>query len=247
MKKIFLITILNLISLQSIYSQYRDDYFYLTAGYNFTFPSAGDLNYIIDRYNETRNYLTKDMGNVNSLSGPAFSAGYGMSTGEGAWIFEGGITFNSSGEKSAEGVVQGVTAQRDLKVKTFLVNLGIGYLFNSGKLFEYGFGLFTDIGSLKIETRVYNQGDAIPDYTDITPEGNTSLLAFTPTGFFNINFTKSAALSVRPFYFGQIFKQDLTEVNKTLNPNTWIYDDSENFDSETLSSFGFELKAVISF
>lgn len=245
-KKIFPLLI-NFFLISSIYSQSNEDHFYIIGGYNFLFPPADDLNYIIGRYNETRDYLTTEMGDIKSLSGPAFAVGYSISTGENAWILEGGITFNNSGTKSAKGVVQGQNAERDLKMKIFLVNLGFGYILNAGKQFEYGFGLYSNIGNIKIETRVYYDNQTVPDYTDITPAGSSTSVAFTPTIYLNLNFTRALAVSVRPFYSAQFLQHDLTDVNAAINPNTWTNDDPANFDSETFSGFGIELDGKISF
>ncbi|MBK8551745.1 MAG: hypothetical protein IPL53_12050 [Ignavibacteria bacterium] len=68
----------------------QDEKIYLTAGYNFNFPNASSVNFIIDRYNETRSYLTTKMDNINSMSGFDFSVGGIFSTG---LLLEGGVTF----------------------------------------------------------------------------------------------------------------------------------------------------------
>ncbi len=247
MKKIILVTSILIITSAQCFSQKSDRYFYVAGGYNFLFPSASDLNYVIDRYNATRSYLTKKMDHVGTVSGPAFALGIGLINNDNTLLIEGGATFRNSGKLSAEGVVSGVTGHRDLKITSTIINFGLGYLFGAGKKFEYGIAMFTDIGSFKVKSRTYNSGQAEPEYTDITPDAFTTGLAFTPTGMFNLNITNNIGISIRPFYYAQIFKQDLLELDKTLNPNTWPTDDTEKMDSETLSGPGIDLKAVVSF
>ncbi|MEZ4823594.1 MAG: hypothetical protein R2942_14800 [Ignavibacteria bacterium] len=40
---------------------------------------------------------------------------------------------------------------------------------------------------------------------------------------------------------------DLTDVHTALNPNTWQNDNASEYNSETFSGFGVDLKGVISF
>ncbi len=242
MKNIFVL-IFILASFSSAVSQNRNEKFYVTAGYNFNFPNASSVNFIIDRYNQTRSSLTTKMDNINQMSGFDVSAGAIIND----FILEAGLTFRNSGEKYAVGTFSGTEARRDFKVNNFLVNLGLGYLISSGDVFEFGLGMFLDIGSIKYETRVYNTNDTPPGYTDITPTYNSLALGFTPTVFLNVNFAKNIGISVRPYYFGQIFSQDLTDINVSLNPNTWYTDDPNDYDSETFSGFGIDLKGVVSF
>ncbi|MBK8551746.1 MAG: hypothetical protein IPL53_12055 [Ignavibacteria bacterium] len=104
-----------------------------------------------------------------------------------------------------------------------------------------------DIGSVTYDTRVYDQSETPPDYTDITPVSSGLALGFTPTAFLNLNFNENIGITVRPYYFAQIFSEDLTDINAALNPNTWQNDEPDEYDSETFSGFGVDLKAVVSF
>ncbi len=242
MKKI-LFYLLTLAAFNIANSQDLEEKLYLTGGYNFNFPNASSVNFIIDRYNETRSYLSTKMDNVNTMSGLDFSFGGVINS----MILEAGVTFNNSGVKYAQGTVSGVEAKREFKVYNFFANLGIGYLVQTKSPFDYGFGLFLDIGSFSYETRVYNLNSPPPDYTDITPTSSTLALGFTPTLFLNLNFSKNIGITVRPYYLAQVFSQDLTDVNIALNPNTWQSDEPSEYDSETFSGFGVDLKAVVSF
>ena len=245
MKKILLLFFIFL-SLNSSFSQDINTKFYITGGYTFNFPNASSVNFIIDRYNNTRNYLTKKMDNINTLSGTDFSAGAILDLDESAMLIEGGVTFKNSGTKYAEGTVSGENFQRDFKVYNFLVDIGFGYLFNYNKPLDYGIGMFVDFGSFTYDTRIYKTNETPPDYTDISP-ANSSALSFTPVAFLNINLNDHFGISVRPYYFAQILSMDLTDVHTALNPNTWQNDNASEYNSETFSGFGVDLKGVISF
>ena len=242
MKKI-LFTLFILTFFENANSQNLDNQLYFTGGYNFNFPNASSVNFIIDRYNDTRSYLTTKMDNINSMTGFDLSVGGVLND----MILEAGLTFKSSGVKYAEGTVSGIPYRRDFKVSNFFVDLGIGYLMESKSPVKFGFGLFTDIGSFTYKTRVYNVNETPPDYTDVTPTSSSLALGFTPTLFLNANFNDNIGISIRPYYLAQVFSQDLTDVNAALNPSTWQNDEPDEYDSETFSGFGVDLKAVISF
>lgn len=245
MKKI-LTFLLLFISLNKTFSQELDLKFYVTGGYNFNFPNASSVNYIINRYNDTRNYLTTQMGEINTLSGTDFSAGILLEGNNSALLIEAGLTFKNSGVKYAEGTVSGDSFRRDFKIYNTLFNFGAGYMLNYKKPVDIGLGLFVDFGSFTYDTRIYKTNETPPDYTDISP-ANSSALSFTPVVFLNLNIIDNFAISVRPYYFAQLFSQDLTDVHTALNPNTWQNDNADDYNSETFSGFGVDLKGVISF
>ncbi|MBS1517661.1 MAG: hypothetical protein JSS91_06210 [Bacteroidetes bacterium] len=250
MKKFITITSVFIIFFAAVsnsFSQANNVKVYIAGGYNFNFPKASSVNFIINRYNQTRSNLTKTMDNVNSMSGLTLALGGILESYNSSVLLEGGVTFKNSGEKKAEGVFSGNDVRRDFKVSSTLVNVGMGYMLNSNNPVDFGLGLFVDFGSVKYKTRVYTAGETVPDYTDIETGSSTLSLGFTPTAFLNVYPVDNFGVSVRPYYFAQIFTQDLEEVNKTLNPNTWMNDDPESYNKETLSGFGVDVKAMIIF
>jgi hypothetical protein len=227
------------------FAQRPENRIYMAGGFNYQIASAAPLDYVIDRYNETRNYLTDEMDKVNHMSGAAFSFGFGMGEDVDFLLFEMGLTLGGSGTLTSEGVVNGVRQSRDLKVTSFYINTGFAYLIQTEQKFEYGIGLFVDYGGFRVRTRTYNTGQAVPDFKDIG-ESNT-LVGLTPTIFLDYNFSETFGLSLRPYYRAQIYDNDMSYVSKEINPNTYQNDDYESSHGAMLNGFGGELKAIFFF
>ncbi|MBX7042901.1 MAG: hypothetical protein K1X85_08360 [Ignavibacteria bacterium] len=218
---------------------------YMAGGYSFQTVTADPMNYIIDRYNETRDYLTEEMGDMSFSSGPAFSFGFGMGEDEDFILLEIGLTLGSTGNKTASGPVDGVSKTRDVKISSYYINTGFAYLLQNENKFEYGLGLYIDYGGFRVKTRLYNSNSSKPTFTDIGE--SQTLLAFTPTLFLDYNFSDQFGLTLRPYYRAQILTQDLAYVNEYLNPNTYRNDDPEKQKGVILSGVGAELKAIFYF
>ncbi len=243
-KGILLATLLFITS--SVFAQRPENRMYMAGGFNYQLASGGPLDYVIDRYNQTRDYLTDEMDKVDHMSGAAFSFGFGMGEDVDFLLFEIGLTIGGSGSLSAEGPVNGVQQVRDLKVKSFLINTGFAYLIQTEQKFEYGIGLFVDYGGFNVRTRTYTAGQNAPDFKDVGDQNNT-LVGLTPTIFLDYNFSETFGLTLRPFYRYQIYENDMSYVSKEINPNTYNNDDYESTQGAMLDGFGGELKAVFFF
>ena len=230
----------------NVFAQRPENRMYMAGGYNYQLASGGPLDYVIDRYNQTRSYLTDEMDKVNHMSGVAFSFGFGMGEDVEFLLLEMGLTLGGSGTLSASGPVNGVQQVRDLKVKSFLINTGFAYLIQTEQKFEYGIGLFVDYGSFKVRTRTYNANQTAPDFKDIADQANT-LVGLTPTVFLDYNFSETFGITLRPFYRFQIYENDMSYVSKEINPNTYNNDDYESTQGSMLGGFGGEIKAIFYF
>lgn len=240
----FTFVFMLLVSIPAI-AQRPENSVYMAGGYSFQFVTADPMNYIIQRYNETRDFLTEDMGDINFSSGAAFSFGFGMGEDEDFLLFEIGLTLGSTGPKSAVGPVDGVSKTRDVKLASYYINTGFAYLLQNENKFEYGLGLFIDYGAFRAKTRIYNTNSSKPTFTDIgEPQ---TLLAFTPTLFLDYNFSDQFGLTFRPYYRAQLVSQDLSYVNEFLNPSTYRNDDISKQEGVIMSGIGAELKALFFF
>ncbi len=218
---------------------------YMAGGFNYQFATAPPLDFIIDRYNDTRDYLTDDLDKLNHMSGAAFSYGFGMGEDVDFLLFEIGLTIGGSGPLTSEGIVNGVKQKRDLKVSSYYINTGFAYLIQTEQKFEYGIGMFIDYGGFRVRTRTYNSGQAEPDFRDLG-DVNT-LVGLTPTVFLDYNFSETFGITLRPYYRFQFYDNDLQYVNKELNPNTWQNDAYDSQHGSMLSGFGSEMKAIFFF
>jgi len=216
-KKTILLFILFSFFTISIYAQA-----YIHVGYNAGFPKKLDsLNYIIDRYNATRSYLDKQMKHINYLDGINITFG---------GVFDGlfiGMGYTGGTQmRYAEGVdITGNLNRRDVKVSTHVYDMEFGFAFadtdegavfagSSMSLGKYNVlsrgGLATEVSSLKFE--------------QINPGNST----YFTMGFFLRFCIPNPGIYIQPYYQfgGNIVTNDMTDVNKFLNKNTWQNDDS---------------------
>lgn len=240
------LTLVFLFSVSALCAQRPENSVYMAGGYNIQSPSVAPLDYVIDRYNETRNFLTDKMDKVSIMSGPAFTFGFNMGEENSFFILELGLTLGSSGALSSQGTVNGVSQKRDLKLTSYFVSFGVGYITSSDGSFEYGGALYFEIGGFKVKTTgAYDANQTAPDFEDIG--SSETLVSFTPTLYLDYNFSEKFGLSLRPFYRFQILSNDLSNVSANINPATYQNDDPEKIKGNMLSGFGGELKAIFYF
>lgn len=208
---------------------------YFAVGYTLGKAKFDSLNYIIDRYNETRNFLDKEMDNITFPNGFAISFGGG-----GNHIL---YDFTWSGKHrtvSAQGVDgTGVLVQRDLKFRWNTFNMGLGFV--AGGNSKIGAGFSFDAGSAKIFTRV-GPADEVGsmDYTRVEKElllGGSVFLHFLLGG------GQGPGLIVKPYYQFPYWRVDLLNVNSTINPSTY-FNDSGN-QATSFANFGVTLMLAI--
>lgn len=218
MKKIFILLIFlgfqtNIIKAQS--------QFWLGFGYNMCrFKLDNSLNYVIDRYNETRTgSITKKMNQIHFADGLAFSCGFNVNR----FIFDFGYT----GKKqtvSTQGVYSGVSGERYLRFKNRAFNMGLGYAMLNSRNSSLALCMSFDFGKVKTETKSANIDDIKnTDFETITDDfeiGNTiyfQLLLGSPRG-------KGLAILARPYYHFSYLDIDFSDVNQTINPKTYSND-----------------------
>ena len=185
-------------------------------GYGFGFTKLTDLNYIVGRYNNTRNFLDKEMKEFNNLDGLTFNFGYlfyGIDMGM-------GMTFRGKKHHST-GFVNGQEFRRDLKVtnNSFYVNIGGGG--NTGDYAIFG-GLITEFGNFKVKTRSaeiddVRKEDWIKPVEDI----------YCGAGLYLRFLFGNPGIAIEPYIVWPLFSYDVGPVNKTINPNTYQNDQSD--------------------
>lgn len=202
------------------------------VGYNRTFGGLDSLNYVIDRYNETRNFLDKEMKPFASLDGLmfgfAFAAKKFMSTVEFSW---------RGSKHSAWGVDgTGLLQQRDVKINYNALTMSFGYVMPSGNNY-YSLGMYFDVGKFKARTRVAPQ-DQVKDEDWLKPVNELSM---SVGAYFRIGIG-SPGLYLEPYYnFGiiRLFRPDMAALNSAINPATNQNDPSQML--EKASFFGIKI------
>lgn len=210
-------------------------HFYGAFGYNLGFAKYDSLNYIIDRYNETRGYLDKQMDNLTFPNGFCLSIG-GSNR---AFLYD----FSWVGRHrtvSAQGTdASNVLVQRDLKLRMNTFNMGMGVV--GGNASKFGLGLSFDFGSMKIFTRVAPASEIkSEDFQLIQKE-----LMVSSTFFLHILLGggQGAGLLLRPYVQLPYWRVDLWETNATINPNTWASD--PGYQGVRLTSFGVQIMLAL--
>lgn len=218
MKVIGLTTCLLLLSLLSF-----AQLLYLSAGSNLSFTNCAPLDFVVQRYNDTRTYLSDPMDEFDNISGVGITAGM---------LTEDGLLFEMrwAGRNqvvSAQGIPAGETLQeRDLKLRANSYGIGIGYAMPKGN-FRPGLDASIDFGAVKTYTRTGQASEVSgTGYDEITNEIN---IGATMAGNIFILFNKDQTWGIllKPYYQYYFSKNDFSELNAAINPNTAIDDDPE--------------------
>lgn len=241
MKKILLITIFIFTS-SFAYSQFKADY-YLAVGYNYNSNFGDPLDYIVDRYNETRtSILSKQMNKASNFTGMSFSMGGYFSN----ILFDIEYVYKYSSTMSAEAPSGGITQKRELKVFGKSLNLGFNYVLGKNNFYAMpGFSL--DFNFMPVESRIYNINNTEPPAYEVISESgggsfSNSVFMISPNVHLDYLMNKNLCISFKPYYSFSIGELDYSQLNQTLNPNTYQNDPA----SETSSKIGY-FGAVLKF
>lgn len=184
-------------------------------------PHTG-TNHVIDRYNETRDYLDKPMGHM--VAGTGFFIPVGIVLDR----FQFDLTWlNQVHYAGAQGVdASGEEVRRQLRMGQNSLGIGLGYALVRGRGVQGIFGASVDFGSLFYRTRV-----APPEDIAQTPKDKVlrrGLIEATIYGQALLRLTDGVgpAALVRPFIRVPLGSVDLDPLNESLNPNTWQSDPS---------------------
>ncbi len=242
MKTIFKILLISFI-LTSTFMIPVKGQFYYNIGYNAGFPKGLDsLNYIIDRYNETRNYLTEPMEHITFLDGFNFSTGFMY----GPVLFELGYSAGIQ-RRYAEGVdFSQQLIRRELKVSTHSFDIDLGLAFMKPSKGGIFLGGSFNLGIFNVKTRA-GIADEIrkEDWVKINPYDGF-ICTF---GLFARVFIGNPGFYIQPYYQftpGIVFNNDLTDVNKSINPYTFQNDPSPLYTNGNVwgIKFGFTLNSI---
>ena len=200
-------------------------------GYNMHFMKPDGPNFVVDRYNETRTFLTDDLDQFGYFDG--FTLGWGISGGPGTPYFEVGLNGRAQ-KRHAEGTVSGIDYRRDLKIRNHTIYLGLGLVTGDGAILIPG--VRGEFGNLKARTRI----GTIDDYKSEDWEEVHDSFAFYLTGFVKI---AVGLFVIEPYYSFDLLSGNSVDgfesVNQAINPNTYQNDpDPLPFDG---GGFGIRL------
>jgi hypothetical protein len=225
MKKFLFIILLS--SIPSILSAQV----WVTAGYGFSWLNSDGFNYVIDRYNSTRNYLTNEMEQPGAFSGFAFNAGLNFVSIQ----MDVRYSFRST-QITSEGAVNGTNFKREVDIDYSFYGFGIGFG-SFDRNIGYSFGVDIELVFPGIVTRI-NPG--IETEVDMSSQFAT---AVSPQFvlFVKLGEELPLAVSLRPYYTFGIGEFDYSKLNETINPSTYLNDPTEK-QSSKINGFGIELQ-----
>lgn len=184
--------------------------FFFGLGYNQSYAKLDSLNFILQRYNEARPGLDKQLPAIHTPAGLAVRAGYAGSR----WVTELGFTGRWQRAKATDSIGTVLEAQF---VRYSGATVEVGFARRLGEIFQLGlsldFGAVTAAARTGIQPRVGTQ----PYYKAVTglTLGNTlHLQAQIPLNDF-------LRLDIRPYYQHNWVQNDFSRLNQTINPQTY--------------------------
>ncbi len=194
------------------------NYYYRGIGYNAALLKSEGLDFVIDRYNQTRSYLDDKMEYCHYYDGPSFRSGLSYNH----FFIDFGFTYRSC-KVSASGIdASGVRQQRDLKNKwnTFDLALGIGAGANEN--IALAFGVNIGLNAEKTLTR-----DDTPDKIGVANFAKVNSqfkIGFEPFAQLILATDKGLGLAFRPYFSWTPVQTDYYELNSYINQYTYVND-----------------------
>lgn len=207
---------------------------YINYGYNGSITNLSGINAVVDNYNDSRKWLDDEMGHFGYLDGFAMSIGGGFAH---FWFDTG---FDIRGQKqSASGTdLYGNYNTRELKVKNGCMLMNFGIIDAIGKN-ALGFGLRTEIGTLKTKTRVFGESFNKDKFEDIG-YSNIGMKLGPMVKFFTFIADNGTELSLGAYYTWSMFKYNYTNIDEILNNTDYNSIDQPKFDVRP-NAFGIHI------
>ncbi|MCF7912083.1 MAG: hypothetical protein K9M99_06125 [Candidatus Cloacimonetes bacterium] len=227
MKRLILI-LLFLVLASNLFSQVA----YFGIGYNVSRGEYEGFNYAIDRYNETRDYLTDEMDHINLTHGMSFEVGYAAP----GFLCGMAIQYNRA-KVEAKGIINDQKIQRDLKLHE--LNIPFEFAIPSGEngfAFAPGIGLNLMLWKYLTRTGEVNEIDD-KEYYESFPDVGMHAKLFIKFIFGGVE-DSGIGLVVEPYYNLGFLDSEMWTLNEMLNPNTYSNDPHK---VEKFNQFGIKL------
>ena len=212
----------------SVTTAFSQTHFYMNFGYNLGYAKLGGLNYVVDRYNETRTWLTDDMDDFHLPNG--FCASLGGSNRklmfDLTWVGR-HMTRSAGGPQPTNGKM----GQREIKWRFNTFNFGLGVALGKTKYSRVNIGVSFDFGTEKVFTRVGEEGVFNPEeFQEVEKE-----LMLGSTLFMQIILSPGipGALFIRPYVQFPYFGTNVGNAAYNINSATYQNDDITMYDSNS--------------
>ncbi len=230
-KRIFLVAITFIITMPSAFSQSMKIFGGL--GFSASRGSYKGLNFVLDRYNQTRQgqsgaaNVNTSMGNIRFLSGVSWQFGLLVlpDEDEGLLLYTGINRIGRAGSTYATVTnINGGTDRRDVRFTANSVNFELGL----GGSYDYYMGMVG--GSLDlITTKAYTKING-GDYKNVMKDDAIGLSFFID---FSVSVSEFVAVGIKPYWQLVIIETDFTDLNRAINPATYSRDDYKDATSPT--------------
>lgn len=226
MKRVFLLAVIAALCVHTSHAQTFRVIGGLGAG-----VSKGNLkglNYVLNRYNETRQgqsgaaKVTSPMGNINWLHGINWQVGFTFQqSSPGPLLYLGLSRLGRVGSTYATVTdINGKEGRRDVKFSANTVNAEMGY----------GYGDETFIGMLGgsldiLSTRAYTKLNS-DSYSKVMGDMNLGMSIFFDASVF---VTERIAIGIRPYVQLALLETDYYDLNQAINPATYFNDGNATY------------------
>lgn len=216
--------------------------FRISAGYEVNRGSYTNLNWVINNYNEIRNFLTDEMDEIHMMHGPVVHVGYEHRK---FGIFEAGFS-TRKGSTFAQGVDNSaVLKQRNVSITRHSLDIGFCYPVTNGWV-RLATGINNAIGMCKVSTLLETPEEvnkaAVKDYYEVQQDLVYTLQLFLKTTIGNGS-TSPFRGELQAFYTLSPTQVDFVPLNEEINAY------SAANDPQVLRSgfggFGFKAALVI--
>ncbi len=213
----------------------------IDLGYQAHLESPDGLNFVADRYNETRDFLTEEMDSFGYFDGLTGSVGIYLSR----LYFDLGFNLREQ-ERAAEGTTNGTSVRRALRVSSNSVYFSMAAAVQDNGIYSpFGLSVVTigaraELGTTRFSTRVGTTSEIDDqDWAEISDEMRIYAGPFVKIGL--------GPLMIEPYY---LFDVDfgvpgvgLSPVNEAINPATFQRDpDNLAYGG---GGFGLRIAAVV--
>lgn len=202
---------------------FKRERYFTSFGYGISFPRYKVLNSVIDNYNNTRPNIKRKMPRIIDTHGFDISIG---SMGKG-YLLEYGYSQRVRGAYGIDSI-QGFTEQRNLRITSYMMSLGISTRVMGFKRFTLFAGGAVTGGYEVQSSGVFRSYDTYKQ--PLKHVDSSLLLGFTASAQLHYRIDKAGRFGVliKPYFFAEFLECFYGDLNKTINPLTYLNNDNNN-------------------
>lgn len=181
------------------------------AGYNYQYAPLKQLNYAINRFNETRSDLDQAMPGISTLNGPEITIGVGGASLSALFTYS---LFRA--ERSGSWTENGAKKTKSLRMQSSQYALSFGKMPDVGNTFAFGMGI--ELSLLKTRYLVDDGNRVFNNVNEHMALGASPYIQL----FFGLS--EHLYFYLKPSYTLDAFYEDFYPMNEALNPLTAAQD-----------------------